>query len=60
MELMHISEKLADLNWKRNQEWSVPFSKENARPAVFAFDGDVYSGLDAYSLSTEKISCFTR
>ena len=40
MELMHISEKLADLNWKRNQEWSVPFSKENARPAVFAFDGD--------------------
>ena len=56
MELMHISEKLADLNWKRNQEWSVPFSKENARPAVFAFDGDVYSGLDAYSLSTEKIA----
>lgn len=56
MELMHISEKLADLNWKRNQEWSVPFSKENARSAVFAFDGDVYSGLDAYSLSTEKIA----
>ena len=56
MELMHISEKLADLNWKRNQEWSVPFSKDNARPAVFAFDGDVYSGLDAYSLSTEKIA----
>ena len=56
MELMHISEKLADLNWKRNQEWSVPFSKENARPAVFAFDGDVYSGLDAYSLSAEKVA----
>lgn len=42
MELMHISEKLADLNWKRNQEWSVPFSKDNARPAVYSFDGDVY------------------
>ena len=56
MELMHISEKLADLNWKRNQDWSVPFSKDNARPAVYAFDGDVYSGLDAYSLSAEKVA----
>ena len=56
MELMHISEKLADLNWKRNQDWTLPFTKQNARPAVFAFDGDVYSGLDAYSLSAEKVA----
>ena len=56
MELMHISEKLADLNWKRNQVWTLPFTKENARPAVYAFDGDVYSGLDAYSLSAEKVA----
>ncbi|MFD2909108.1 peroxide stress protein YaaA [Flavobacterium ardleyense] len=55
MELMHISEKLADLNWQRNQEWTVPFTKENARPAVYAFDGDVYSGLDVYSLSADKV-----
>ena len=55
MELMHISEKLADLNWKRNQEWTLPFTKENARPAVYAFDGDVYSGLDVYSLPAEKV-----
>ena len=55
MELMDISEKLAELNWQRNQEWSVPFSSENARPAVYAFDGDVYTGLDVYSLSTEKV-----
>ncbi len=56
MELMAISEKLAELNWKRNQEWNIPFSPENARPAVYAFDGDVYTGLDAYSLSAEKVA----
>ena len=56
MELMDISEKLAELNWQRNQEWSVPFSPENARPAVYAFDGDVYTGLDVYSLPTEKVA----
>lgn len=55
MELMHISEKLADLNWQRNQEWTLPFTKENSRPAVYAFDGDVYSGLDVYSLPAEKV-----
>lgn len=56
MELMSISEKLADLNWERNQKWSLPFSPENARQAVFAFNGDVYLGLDAYSIPTEKIN----
>ena len=54
MELMDISEKLADLNWERNQNWSLPFSPENARPAVFAFDGDVYTGLDAYTIPMDK------
>jgi len=54
-ELMAISDKLADLNWKRNQDWETPFAPENARPAIFAFDGDVYAGLDAYSISTEKL-----
>ncbi|CCG53404.1 Protein of unknown function [Flavobacterium indicum GPTSA100-9 = DSM 17447] len=56
MELMDISEKLAELNWQRNQDWTLPFSLENARQAVFAFDGDVYTGLDVYSLPTEKLS----
>lgn len=55
MELMDISEKLAELNWQRNLEWSLPFSLENARQAVFAFDGDVYSGLDVYTLPSEKL-----
>ena len=52
--LMSISENLAELNWQRNQDFSTPFSSENARPAVFAFNGDVYQGLDAYSLPEEK------
>ncbi len=54
-ELMDISEKLAELNWQRNQDWKTPFNPENARPAVFAFDGDVYTGLDAYSIPIIKL-----
>ena len=53
--LMGISENLSQLNWQRNQDFQLPFSPENARPAVYAFDGDVYTGLDAYSLSADKI-----
>lgn len=55
MDLMSISEKLADLNWERNQVWETPFTPENARPAVFTFDGDVYTGLDAYAIPVEKM-----
>jgi hypothetical protein len=55
-ELMSISDKLADLNWQRNQDWRTPFNAENARPAIFAFDGEVYTGLDSYSISTEKLA----
>ena len=54
-QLMKISEKLGNLNWERNQNFKSPFNKKNARPAVYTFDGDVYSGLDIYTLSTEKI-----
>ena len=54
-DLMSISDKLADLNWKRNQEWKTPFTISNVRPAVYTFDGDVYIGLDAYSISESKI-----
>ena len=54
-ELMSISDKLADLNWKRNQDWKTPFTPENARPAIYAFDGDVYTGLDAYSIPVDKL-----
>lgn len=54
-ELMGISDKLAQLNYIRNQEWSLPFTPENARQAVFAFNGDVYLGLDAYTIAPEKL-----
>lgn len=53
--LMSISDNLGQLNWERNQQFSTPFSPENARPAVYAFNGDVYQGLDAYSLSEKKM-----
>ncbi|CAM3952644.1 peroxide stress protein YaaA [Flavobacterium antarcticum] len=54
-ELMHISDKLADLNWKRNKEFNTPFTPENARPAIYAFNGDVYSGIDAYTIPIDKL-----
>ena len=54
-ELMGISSKIADLNYERNNEWSLPFTKKNSRQAVYAFSGDVYRGLDAYSINDDKI-----
>ena len=54
--LMGISEKLASLNWERNQDFEIPFNADNARPAVFAFNGDVYTGLDAYTLDETTLS----
>jgi len=54
-ELMSISDNLAQLNWERNQDFAVPFTVENARPAVYAFNGDVYQGLDVYTLPEEKL-----
>ena len=53
--LMGISDNLAQLNWDRNQQFSTSFTHENARPAIYAFNGDVYQGLDAYSLSEKKM-----
>ena len=57
MDLMSISDKLADLNWNRNQTRNVSeITAENGRQAIYAFNGDVYLGLDAYSLSQEQIN----
>ncbi len=55
-ELMNISEKLGELNWQRNQEWQLPFTMENAKQAVYLFNGDAYVGLDAHSISDDKIA----
>lgn len=54
-ELMSISDNLAQLNWERNQEFTVPFTQENSRPAIYAFNGDVYAGLDAYTISESNL-----
>ena len=54
--LMSISDKLADLNANRYAEWSLPFTTENAKQAVLAFNGDVYTGLDATSLSENDLN----
>lgn len=54
-ELMSISKNLADLNYQRYNDFEVPFTKSNARPAIYTFDGDVYTGLDAYTIPTDKL-----
>lgn len=54
-ELMDISDNLAELNWKRNKQFKTPFTPHNARPALYAFSGDVYVGLNAYTLPLEKL-----
>ena len=52
--LMSISESLADLNFERYQDWTLPFTVDNARPAVLSFSGDTYIGLDAGSSFSES------
>ena len=47
--MMGISESLAELNHERFQDWETPFTPDNARPALLAFSGDVYLGMDAGS-----------
>jgi len=53
--LMHISDNLSQLNYERNQLWSLPFTLDNAKQAIYAFKGDVYKGLDVETLPQEKI-----
>ena len=50
-ELMDISDKLAQLNRERFDRWSLPFNSSNAKQAILAFDGGVYSGLRANTFS---------
>jgi cytoplasmic iron level regulating protein YaaA (DUF328/UPF0246 family) len=51
--LMKISDKLAGLNADRYASWHTPFDTDNAKQALLAFNGDVYTGLDASSFSQE-------
>ncbi|MEO3358374.1 peroxide stress protein YaaA [Acinetobacter haemolyticus] len=53
--LMTVSEKIANLNVERFRDWNANFDFSNARQALFAFKGDVYTGLDAYHLKDQDI-----
>jgi uncharacterized protein len=53
--LMSISPKLGELNFERNLNWVTPFTPDNARPAILAFTGDVYVGLDVKSFSQDDL-----
>ena len=53
--LMGISEALGDLNVERFKNWQRPFKKSNAKAALFAFQGDVYVGLDAAQFDDQAL-----
>ena len=53
--LMGISDQLAALNVGRYRDWSKKFTEENSKPAIYAFDGDVYDGLDVKSLNAKAV-----
>ena len=55
-ELMDLSDKLAALNAARYGAWSTKAKASNSRPAVLAFNGDVYDGLQAATLSVEDLA----
>lgn len=55
-ELMSISEPLAELNIQRFNEWQSEFTPQNSRPAIQAFRGDVYIGLDADTLGKRDLN----
>ena len=54
--LMDLSEPLARLNVERYQAWRPRFTEHNSKPAVLAFNGDVYDGLDAKTLSADDLA----
>lgn len=55
-ELMDISKNIADLNVERNQNFSFPFDRNNAKQAILAFKGDVYQGLAVEDFSAEDLA----
>lgn len=55
-ELMGVSDKLGALNYDRFQQWQQPFTKDNAKQAVLAFKGDVYTGLEAEQFNTDELA----
>ena len=56
MQLMSVSERLADINYHRYQHFATPFTPENAKQAILAFKGDVYTGLQAEDFSADELA----
>ncbi len=54
-QLMKLSQPLAELNYQRFQEMSLPLTPENSTPCILTFAGDVYRGLDARNLLPEDL-----
>lgn len=54
--LMNISRQLAEVNYERFARWHTPFTRDNAHPAVFLFNGQVYQGLEAENLRDEDLA----
>ena len=56
--LLGVSDKLAQLNWNRNQNFKLQYNLNSDsifRPCIYTFDGDVYSGFDAFSVPASNI-----
>ena len=53
--LMGVSDKIAELNVERYNQWQVPFTKKNSKQAIYAFRGDVYNGFDVDTLKGKEI-----
>jgi cytoplasmic iron level regulating protein YaaA (DUF328/UPF0246 family) len=54
--LMKVSDKIAGLNVARFADWKLPLTQDNAKQALFAFKGDVYTGLQAETLEPKVLS----
>ena len=54
--LMEVSDKIAELNYERFQAFSTPFSPENAKQALYAFKGDVYTGIELEQYSKKELN----
>lgn len=54
--LMSVSENIATLNHQRFMDWHTPFDRDNAKQAILAFKGDVYTGLEAESMNTAQLN----
>jgi cytoplasmic iron level regulating protein YaaA (DUF328/UPF0246 family) len=54
-QLMKLSDKLAALNTARYGSWHTPFTADNAKQAILAFKGDVYTGLEAHTLTEAQL-----